>query len=221
MTGVPPQIDLAAFEADLRTLLDQFKKQQERNEGLSELMQGLLILLREHRLRVPGELSVLLQTLGVLDGVAHQMDSNFRMMDAARPFAHRLIPERYGPGQAWKSLTRVSRAYGRLFDQFPVHVTRALRRAGEGEFRIAVRPSEYEHLLDRLSGMVSLLAYAVIVGALIIGFAFLVARQGLSQPELIGYRVVLFLAVGSVVGLLGRLIRNEWRKRRTDKRVQR
>ena len=221
MTGVPPEIDLAAFEADIWTLLDQFKKQQERSEGLNELMQGLLMLLREHRLRVPGELSVLLQTLGVLDGVAHQIDSNFRMMDAARPFARRLIPERYGPGQAWRSIARVSGAYGRLFDQFPLHATRALRRAAEGEFKIAMRPSEYEHLLDRLSGMVSLLAYAMIVGALIIGFAFLVARQGLSQPELIGYRVVLFLAVGSVAGLLGRLIRNEWRRRRADKRTRR
>jgi ubiquinone biosynthesis protein len=218
VTGVPSQIDVAAFELDVGTLLGQFRKQQESGDGLDKLMQGLLRLMREHRLRIPGELSSLVTTVGVLDGVAHQIDPGFRMIDAAKPFARRYLPERCGPQHAWETITRSSRAYARLFNGFPVHAERALRRIGEGEFKVAVRPTDYHDVVDRLTAVIYLLAYAVIVGALIIGFAFLSGRQGLSVPESVVYRSVLFLAVASVIGLFVAIVRSERRKRRTSKR---
>jgi ubiquinone biosynthesis protein len=220
VTGVPSQIDVAAFELDVGTLLGQFRKQQESGDGLDKLMQGLLRLMREHRLMIPGELSRLVTTVGVLDGVAHQIDPDFRMIDAAKPFARRYLPERYGPQHAWETITRSSRAYARLLNGFPVHAERALRRIGEGEFKLAVRPTDYHDVVDRLTAVIYLLAYAVIVGALIIGFAFLSGRQGLSVPESVVYRSVLFLAVASVIGLFVAIVRSERRKRRTGKRPQ-
>jgi len=40
--------------------------------------------------------------------------------------------------------------------------------------------------VNRLTAGFSLLGYALIVGALIVGFTFLVGRQDLSQPERMG-----------------------------------
>ena len=221
MTGIPPRLDVAAFELDINALVGRFRKQQESGDGLDLLMQELLRLMREHQLQIPGELTALLPTVGVLDGVAHQIDPDFHMMDTAKPFARKYLPERYSPEHAWRSFTRSSRAYGRLLEEFPVQATRALRRVGEGEFRVAVRPSDYQDVVNRLTSVVYLLAYALIVGALIIGFAFLAGRQGLSLPELVTYRSVLFLAVASVIALFVTVIRNERRRRRADKRAPR
>jgi ubiquinone biosynthesis protein len=220
VTGVPSQVDVAAFELDISTLLGQFRKQQETGDGLDKLMQGLLRLMRDHQLRIPGELSILVTTVGVLDGVAHQIDPDFRMMDAAKPFALRYLPERYGPQHTLETITRSSRAYARLLNDFPVQAERALRRIGEGEFKVAVRPTQYHDVVDRLTTVIYMLAYAIIVGALIIGFAFLSGRQGLSLPETVVYHSVLFLAVVSVVGLFVAVVRNERRKRRTGGRAQ-
>ena len=181
-------------------------------------MQSLLKLMRAHHLQVPAELTVLLTTLGVLEGVALQLDPAFRMIDVTKPFARKLMPERYGPEHILKASLRSARAYGRFFNDLPVHATRALRRMAEGEFRVAVRPDDYAGLVDRLTAGFYLLAYALIVGALIVGFAFLVGRQNLTQPERIGFRVVLYAAIGSVIWLLVRLLRSEWRKRQADRR---
>ena len=119
LTGVPPRLDVAALELDVSALIGRFRKQQESGEGLDKLMQGMLRLMRDHELQIPGELSLLLSTLGVLDGVAHQIDPEFRMMDAAKPFARTYLPERYGPEQSLRNLARSARAYGRLVDEFP------------------------------------------------------------------------------------------------------
>lgn len=221
MTGVPPHIDLSAFEVDIGSLLAQYRRQQSGTRSLETLMQGLLRLMKVQRLPVPSELAALLGTLGVLEGVAVQLDPSFDMVAVITPFARKLLPERYGPPRMLNASLRSARAYGRFLNALPIQAARALRRVAEGEFRLTVRPSDYEALVDRLTSGVYLLAYALIVGALIVGFAFLVSRQDLSRAEWIGYRAALFAAVASVIWLLGRSVRNEWRRRQADRRRQR
>jgi len=220
MTGMPPHIDLAAFEIDVSALLAEYRHQQSTGGGLGKLMQGLLSLMRDHQVKIPTELTLLLATLGVLEGVAVQLDPNFRMMDVTRPFARHLMPERYGPEHIIKASLRSARAYFRFFEELPLNATRALRRLGEGEFKVAVRPDDYRELVDRLTAGFYLLGYALIIGAMIIGFSFIVGRQELTRLERTGYRVLLLGAVVSVIWFLVRSLRNEWRKRQADRRDQ-
>jgi ubiquinone biosynthesis protein len=221
MVGIPPHLDLAAFDVDISAILARYWRQQSSGEGLGKFMQNLLKLMRDHQLRVPSELRVLLTTYGVLEGVAMQIDPAFRLIDATKPFARRFMPERYGPGPILKASFRSLRAYGRFFDQLPVHAIRALRRVGEGEFRVAVRPDNYEGLVDRLTAGVYLLTYSLIIGAFIVGFAFLLGQQNLTQLERIGYRIALFAAIASVIWFVIRSLRFEWHKRKADKRAHR
>ena len=221
MTGIAPDIDLAALDMDIAKMIGEFRRQQSGEERLDKLMASLLRVLRRHRLRVQGEIATLLTTIGVLDGVATQIDPTFRMIEAAEPFARRLLPERYSPENLLKTSLGSARAYGRFFQELPLHATRALRRLGEGELSVSVRPRDFEGLVDRLTAGVYVLAYALVVGALIIGFSFLVGQPGLSQPERIGYRVVLFAATVSVIALVARMLGDEWRKRRAERRLRR
>lgn len=221
MTGVPPQVEVARLELELGRLLALYRRSQMTGGGLDDLVQRLLTLVREHRLHLPTELTVLLTTLGMLDGVATQLDPGFRMVDAAKPFAKKMVPQQFGPERIFKATLRSARAYARFFDDLPVQATRVLRRAGEGEFRLSVRPMEYEAMMDRLQAGFSLVAYALIVSALIIGAAFLVSRPGLSHLEGIGARVVLLAALASIAWLLVSLLRTEvskWREARRSSR---
>ena len=221
MLGIPPHLDLAALDVDISAMLARYWQQQSSGAGLGKFMQDLLKLMRDHQLRVPSELRMLFTTFGMLEGVAKQIDPGFHLIDATKPFARRLMPERYSLEHILKTASQRARAYGRFFNQLPVHATRALRRVGDGEFRVAVRPDNYEGLVDRLTAGVYLLAYALIIGALIVGFAFLLGRQNLSQLELIGYRITLFVAITSVIWFVIRSLRIEWHKRKADKRARR
>jgi ubiquinone biosynthesis protein len=219
MTGMPPEVDVAKLEVELGRLLALYRRSQGSGGGLDDLVQRLLTLVREHQLHLPTELTVLLTTLGMLDGVAAQIDPGFRMVDAAKPFAKKLVPQQFGPDRIFKATLRSARAYARFFDDLPVQATRVLRRAGEGEFRISVRPTEYAGLMERLQAGFSLIAYALIVSALILGAALLVGRPGLSRFEQFGARVVLLAALLSVCWLFGSLVRSEYRKWREAKRA--
>ena len=219
MCGMPPQADIARLEVELGQIMAGYRRAQTMGGGLDELVQKLLTMLRGNQLHLPTELTVLLTTLGMVDGVASQIDPAYRLVDVARPFARKLLPEQFGPERIIKASLRSMRAYGRLIDELPVQVTRVLRRAGEGEFRVSVRPTGFEQLMERVQTGFTLIAYALIVSALIIGSSILVSRPDLTRLEEVGYRVVLFAAIASVVVLLTRMARAEWRKRRADKRA--
>jgi ubiquinone biosynthesis protein len=217
MTGTPPHVDVATMEMELGALLASYRRSQTTGGGLEELMQKLLTLMREHRLHLPTELTVLLTTLGMVDGTARQIDPDFELADSVRPMARKLIPQQFGPEKMLKHAMSSGRAYARFFDHLPLHLTRVLRRAGEGEFRVSIRPTEFKPIMDRLEAAFTRLAYALIIAALIIGFSFLVSRPGLSSAERIGYRVVLFVTLASVAWFLFSLARIELRKRREEK----
>ncbi len=217
MTGTPPHVNIAALEVELAAIMNQYRRAQASGGGLDDMVQRLLAMLREHGLHLPTELTVLLTTLGMVDGTARQIDPDFRLEDAAKPFAKKMIPQQFGPEKIFKATLRSGRAYARFFDQLPLQLTRVLRRASEGEFRISIRPTEFKPIMDRLEAGFTRLAYALIVAALIIGFSFLVSRPDLSRAEQVGYRVVLFTALASVAWFLISLARVELRKRREEK----
>ena len=217
MTGMPPHVDVASMEMELGSLLASYRRAQATGGGLEELMQKLLTLMREHRLHLPTELTVLLTTLGMVDGTARQIDPDFQLVDSVRPLARKLIPQQFGPEKMLKHAMSSGRAYARFFDHLPLELTRVLRRAGEGEFRVSIRPTEFKPIMDRLEAAFTRLAYALIIAALIIGFSFLVSRPDLSHAERVGYRVVLFVTLASVAWFLFSLARIELRKRREEK----
>jgi ubiquinone biosynthesis protein len=218
MCGMPSHADIAQLEVELGQIMAGYRRSQTMGGGLDDLVQKLLTMMRVHQLHLPTELTVLLTTLGMVDGVASQIDPDYRLVDVAKPFAKKLLPEQFGPERIIRASLRSVRAYGRLIDELPVQITRVMRRAGEGEFRVSVRPTGFEQMMERLQAGFTLLAYALIVSALIIGSSILVSRPDLTAPEAVGYRLVLFGAVASVIVLLTRMARAEWRKRRADKR---
>lgn len=217
MTGTPPHVNISALEIELAAIMNQYRRAQMSGGGLDDLVQRLLTMMREHGLHLPTELTVLLTTLGMVDGTASQIDPDFRLVDAAKPFAKKMIPQQFGPEKIFKATLRSGRAYARFFDQLPLQLTRVLRRASEGEFRISIRPTDFKPIMDRLEAGFTRLAYALIIAALIIGFSFLVSRPDLSRAEQVGYRVVLFAALASVAWFLFSLARVELRKRREEK----
>ena len=217
MTGMPPHVNIATLEVELGAMMNQYRRAQMTGGGLDVLVQQLLTMMRNHGLHLPTELTVLLTTLAMVDGTARQIDPEFRLVDAAKPFARRLLPQQYGPEKIFKATVRSGRAYARLFDQLPLQLTRVMRRASEGEFRVSIRPTEFKPIMDRLEAGFTRLAYALIVAALIVGFSFLVSRPDLSTAERVAYRVVLLAALVSVAWFLISLARVGWRKRREER----
>ena len=116
---------------------------------LQELFDAFLTMVREQGLAIPSDYVVLLTTLAMLEGVAKHMAPDYRLTDTVAAYAHSAVDGRLSPEQLMTGAHRTMARYKHLLDDLPVGLSRALRRASEGEFRVAVRPTDYDRLLDR------------------------------------------------------------------------
>lgn len=121
------------------------------------------------------------------------------MLEAATPHARRLLIKSFGP-HAWRhELWRALRRYRKLLEELPVSLSRTLRRAGEGEFRLAVRPDAYEDALRGLQDMADRLALAILMAAFVLAFAYITSQPNL--PDWIRYITGFVLTASAVLAI--------------------
>ena len=125
-----------------------------------------------------------------------------------------MLPSRLGPEQLKKAALRTLSRYTHLFDELPVGISRALRRASEGEFRMAVRPSDYDRLVDRLSDLVVRLSLTILLAAFVVGFSIIVAQQPGNRAIDVMAEVVLVVATAVTVWWMISLLLGYRRRRR-------
>ncbi len=103
--------------------------------------------------------------------------------------------------------------YKHLLDDLPVGLSRALRRASEGEFRVAVRPSDYDRLMDRLSDLVARLSFTVLLAAFAVGSSVIVALQPGKVVDTMAEVLLAIATVATVWWMISLLLGNRRRRR--------
>lgn len=117
-----------------------------------------------------------------------------KLADTVSTYAGATLPDRLAPDRLKQAALRTLARHARLLDDLPVGISRALRRASEGEFRLAVRPSEYDRFLDRVSDLAVRLSLSVLLAAFVVGFSVIVALQPDNRAVNATAEVVLVVA---------------------------
>ena len=195
MVSAGPQLDITSLQRELGQLVDAYQSRG-LDFNLQELFDTFLAVVREQGLRIPSEYVVLLTTLAVLEGVAKHMAPDYRLADTVADYARSSLPGRIDPERLKRTALRTLARYTHLLDDLPVGISRIVRRASEGEFRVAVRPSDYERLVDRLSDLVARLSFTVLLAAFAVGSSIIVALQ---PGKLVDAMAEVLLAIATIV----------------------
>jgi len=171
--GSPGDIDVQDLEREVSRLITKYYNRSLKEVRVGELISEVLALVRDHHLILPSELAMLLATLVVLEGLGTQLDPDFDFVAVTAPFARRIIDERFEPHSVARTLAQSLRRFSRLATELPESMTRFMRRAGSGEFRIAVYPTGFDPILKRLEEVANRIAFALVVGAFVVGLSML------------------------------------------------
>ena len=91
------EVDEARLQADVGAFVDQY-----RGVPLKDLHMGLMLtdvttILRDNGLSLPPDLALMIKAFLTLEGMGRQLDPDFDMAGAARPFLQRVVLQRYSP----------------------------------------------------------------------------------------------------------------------------
>lgn len=175
--GSPGDIDLAELEREVSRLITKYYNKSLHEVRMGDLIGEVLGLVRNHNLMLSSELAMLLTTLVVLEGLGRLLDPAFDFVAVTAPFARKITNARMAPEAVAKSFSHAARRVVRVATELPESLTRFLRRAGQGEFRMAVHPVGFDPMLKRFEEATNRLAFALVVAAFVIGLSFFLANQ--------------------------------------------
>jgi ubiquinone biosynthesis protein len=196
--GNPGDIDVAELERDVSRLITKYYNKSLNQIRIGDLIGEVLDLVRDHHLMLSSELAMLLTTLVVLEGLGRLLDPTFDFVAVTSPFARKITTARMSPAALSRAFSQSLRRLVRVGQELPESLTRLLRRAGQGEFRVAVHPTGFDPIMKRFEEATNRLAFALVVAAFVIGLSFMLSKTEMPPGFIWVARV--FWAGAMVVG---------------------
>jgi ubiquinone biosynthesis protein len=196
------EVDDGKLAADVGDLVVNYENLQLKDIKLSALLQETTLIMREHSLVLPSDLTLLFKTLITLEGLGRQLDPEFHLLDHLAPFVERVIRERYTPSAL---LQRGQRNIGELYGfvtGLPRDIGRLIREVRRGRFRVDLDLKRLDHFGHQIDRSANRLTMAIMTASLVIGSSIVMTVQG--GPTLFG------LPLFGLLGFLLAFVNSVW-----------
>ncbi|MCX5640573.1 MAG: AarF/UbiB family protein [Planctomycetota bacterium] len=208
----PDSIDERALLDDVQEVVDQFVGKPIAEIDIAAVLDKFYQILRDYKVRCPADMVLLIKAMGTIEGVARDIEPDYEIIDAAKPFIYKLVNDRYSPKALTKRFTNTLFSYAELIDSLPKQITGILRKIRLGEAKVNFHFEGIERFRMSVEHMATTVAYALLISALLVASSVLLhAAHGdtasmVGTIGLVGFLLAGFLSIG--------LVWDIWRTRR-------
>jgi ubiquinone biosynthesis protein len=160
-------VDRERFRDDLAELLDRYAGRGPADLDFGTVSSEILEIVRRHRLRLPRDLALLLKAFVMNEGMAEQLDPDFRLVEQLRPYVYRHLAAELSPAALARRARQAGVDVAELAVDFPEQLHRILELAASGGFEVHLRTAELEPLVSRAERLGNRIAAAVLAAAVI------------------------------------------------------
>lgn len=200
---------------ELREFLNKYSGLSVGEVTLGQALSELISLARRYRLRVPPVFPLLTKALVTAEGLARSIDPTINVYEVARPYARRLLTQRYRPDVLARSARERSLEYARYVEEYPEQIRQLLGELADGELEVQLKHGGLDELIGSVDVLANRLVFAVVTGALLVGSSMLGSFDvgGPSVP-LLGVPVVAFIGFTLALMLASLLLAIIFRSKR-------
>ncbi len=178
---------------ELREFLHKYSGLSVGEVTLGQALAELISLARRYRLSLPPVFPLLIKALVTAEGLSRSIDPSINVYEIARPYARRLLRERYQPAALLERSQELAVEYARYLEDYPEQIRELLTELEDGEVEIRLRHGGLDELVGQVDVLANRLVFALVTGALLLGSSLLGAfATGGPQVPLLGAPVVAF-----------------------------
>jgi predicted unusual protein kinase regulating ubiquinone biosynthesis (AarF/ABC1/UbiB family) len=167
MELIEPMSDMMPLRRIVGLLVERFAEKPVEMQAFKSLRNELYALFEQQPFRLPAKLTFVIKALTTLDGVARDLDPQYNMLAAVKPFVKSLAADS-SQGTGLTELARQAKGYLSYQLAKPNSTQRSLQRLEErlelGELQVQVRSPESERSIKLLQLTAKALLYACITG---------------------------------------------------------
>jgi ubiquinone biosynthesis protein len=179
---------------DLREFLNKYSGLSVGEVTLGQALSELVALARRYRLRMPPVFPLLTKALVTAEGLARSLDPTINVYEVARPYAQRLLSERYRPSNVVEVVEERALEYARYAEEMPDQVSLILTEIADGEIEVQLEHGGLDELFGSVDVLANRVVFAIVTAALFVGSAMLGAFD-VAGPDvpLLGAPLIAFL----------------------------
>ncbi len=188
---------------ELRDFLHKYSGLSVGEVTLGQALSELISLVRRYRLQMPPVFPLLTKALVTAEGISRSIDPSLNVYEVARPYAQRLLNERYAPDALLETARERTLEYARYLEDYPEQLRQFLTELEDGELEVRLKHQGLDELGGEVDVLANRLVFAVVTGALLIGSSMMGAfiRGGPQVPYLgvplvsfVGFSIALVMA---------------------------
>lgn len=182
-------VDVDSLTIDVENFIHQYHGISLKEVDITALFSDLTTLLRDHQLKLPPDLTLLIKALITLEGMGRQLDPEFNLVEVATPLLQSALFKRYSPEsfmkQGWQNMVSIFE----LVTGLPEDLHRLLDAARRGAIGVRLDIAQPEWLEKELDRAVNRLSVSLVTSALIVGSSIVTTVEGGSSSffGLIGF----------------------------------
>jgi len=144
------------------------------------VIEQVLRIIYDLHLELPTRFLVLDKSLLTVQAVVSQIYPDFNVFEAARPYARRLLRDRFLPQKIAGKATRSVRKYQRVVAEYPFQLGDILEELRDGQIEVGIKVIGLNELIHKLDILTNKIVVAVVTTALLLASALLAAfiREG-------------------------------------------
>lgn len=201
--------DRAGLREELARLLDRYAGRPVGELPVGVLITEVLGIVRHHHLQLPPELALLLKAVVMNEGMAVQLDPEFRFGEVLAPYAERFMARELSPAAVARRLGQAGLEAAQLGLELPEQLRRLLAVVSSDGLQVRLHPDDHELITARLGRSDNRLVAGMLTAALIRGLVEIALADPRRRRS--WERPMLAVGAGAVGGLCTYLARNSSR----------
>ena len=194
LADLPNGFDRPALNRDAAEFFDQYAMLSLADVDVSEVLAEAVSAIREHQIRLPARVSMLIKMIAVLEGTAEQISPEFRLIEVLRPYRKKVLARRMSVSRLRRKITTAMRRWQHLMDIVPGDVADILERVKQGSFDVHLEHRRLDVIVNRL--VLGILCAALFIGASVLWSSNVPPRIGeYSIPGSLGCAVAVYYSI--------------------------
>lgn len=193
-------LDEARLQADIGAFVDQYRGVPLKDLRMGAMLLDVTTILRDYGLSLPPDLALMVKAFLTLEGLGRQLDPDFDMAGAARPYLERFLRARYSPGALLRRGRRGVIDAVEFASSLPRELRRLLRSARRGRLHLQIEVTSLKAFGEQVDRAANRLTMGVVTAALVIGSSIVMhsAGGGVSRRWLLALGALGFVGAAMI-----------------------
>lgn len=207
MGAVDYEVDRKGFTRDIERVLQRYYDVSMGDIRIQGLADVIMPIINRYHVRLPSNFGLLLQTLGMMQGIALTLDPSFDVWAFSEKYVRRVTRRLARPRRGWgQSLLRQGQEWNDLIANLPRIGNRLIEKAERGEL-LQIGLKDTAPLMKQVDRLTTRLALSLLLAALTISLALVVPAATAGSPLQSLVTIGFALAVGLIVWLFLSILR--------------